>query len=208
MLSILAEPGLWVGSLIAIAFVITVGAIRRAPPWRVALSAFGAVAFVAGIQWAVGLGTEALLAAGLASLGMATWGETLVRLVETRHRHDVAPAALSAADSGTAARPSRRHTSGTPRKPEVATVRVGREPVARRTTAARAQAHARSKPVDRSVADGAAKPAARSKAAHRATPALAVKPRARAKRVTADHEQASADQEVRRRRRVRTVGGP
>lgn len=202
MLSILAEPGLWVGSLIAIAFVFTVGAVRRAPPWRVALSAFGAVAFVAGIQWAVGLGTEALLAAGLASLGMATWGETLVRLMETPHRHDLAPAAVSAADSNTAARPSRRHSSGTPRKPEVATARVGREPVARRTTAARA------KPVDRAVTDGAAKPAARSTPAHRANPVPAMKPRARAKRVAADPERASAEHESRRRRRVRTVGGP
>ena len=226
MLSILAEPGLWVGSLIAIVFVFAVGAVRRAPPWRVALSALGAVAFVAGIQWAVGLGTEALLAAGLASLGMATWGETLVRLLETPHRRDVAPAAVSPADSSTATRPSRRHSSGTPRKSEVATARVGREPVARRATAARAKpvrrprpvaraeppartkALARVKPVDRAVADDAAKPAGRSKPSRRANPVRAVKPLAGAKRVSADPEQVSAEHEGRRRLRVRTMGGP
>ena len=93
MPAILGEPGLWVGSAIAVFVVVVFGALRRAPWWRTALTALGAVGFVVGMQWAWGLGPDAFLAAGLASLGMAIWGENLLSLIEARARA-TAPVAI------------------------------------------------------------------------------------------------------------------
>jgi hypothetical protein len=67
----LTDPANWIVAAVALAISWLIGRLNNDPWWVVAASAFGGAAFVIGIRWAVSLGAEAGVAAGLATLGMA-----------------------------------------------------------------------------------------------------------------------------------------
>jgi 4-amino-4-deoxy-L-arabinose transferase-like glycosyltransferase len=70
MTDVLAEPGVW--GILAVTAV--AGLVRwlwrREPWWIVALAVLGIWVFYVGVRWAGNIDSEALLAAGLASVGL------------------------------------------------------------------------------------------------------------------------------------------
>jgi hypothetical protein len=160
-MSIFSQPGLWVGAGVVLGVVFVLGRFTHAPWWRTALTAAGALAFVVGVQWAWNVGVEALIATGLATIGMAIWDESAVRLLAARRDARDAPAPNEGVDIPIPVAPGRARR---------VTARTAVGPGVTRAPASAPAARA-ARPRHASKADAPATSVARGKSTPRTAPA-------------------------------------